>query len=73
MSVGKRDYFFKVADFIGLCNFECMAKTNLAILPFLSCGEVVKNSIFEYYTNVESLNCVVVCCCSSYNYLTKGY
>ena len=38
----------KVADFIGFfLNFEWLAKTKLAILPFLCCGEIVKNSIHD--------------------------
>ena len=34
----------KVADFVGLVNFNGTVKTKLAILPFLYCGEIVENS-----------------------------
>ena len=34
---------FKIAEFIGLFNFEWHNQTKIAILPFLRYGEIVKN------------------------------
>ena len=42
MSVDIKELYFKVADFIGLVHGA--AKTKLAILAFMYCGEFVKNS-----------------------------
>ena len=48
MSVGKRDYFLRLQTLLVFLILNGVAKTKLAILPFLCCAEVVKNSyLFE--------------------------
>ena len=44
MSVGKRDYFLRLQTLLVFLILNGVAKTKLAILPFLCCGEIVKNS-----------------------------
>ena len=45
MSAGITGLNLKVADFVGLVNFNGTAKTKLAILTFLYCRQILKNSI----------------------------
>ena len=44
MSVGERDYLSRLQTLLGFLIFNSLAKTKLAILPFLCCGEIVKTS-----------------------------
>ena len=45
MSVGKMDYLSRLQTSLVFLILIGLAKTKLAILPFLYCGEIVKNSI----------------------------
>ena len=45
MSVGNRDYLPRLQTLLVFLILNGMAKTKLAILPFLSCGEIMKNAI----------------------------
>ena len=45
---------FKVADFVGLVNFEWHSQTKLAMLAFLYCREIVKNSIALVYEAIKT-------------------
>ena len=45
MSVGNRDYLSRLQTLLVFSILNGMAKTKLAILSFLCCGEIVKNSI----------------------------
>ena len=53
MSVCKTDY---LSDFIGLFNFEWHRQKQLTILPFLCCGEIVKNSKGVAKVREDSVN-----------------
>ena len=44
MSVGKRDNLLKLQTLLVFLILNSMVKMKLAILPFLCCGEIVKNS-----------------------------
>ena len=44
MSVGKRDYLSRLQTLLVFLILNGIAKTKLAILAFLDCGEIVKNS-----------------------------
>ena len=44
MLVSKRDYLSRLPTLLVFLILNGMAKTKLAILPFLCCGELVKNS-----------------------------
>ena len=44
MSVSKRDYLSMLQTLLVIINLNDMAKIKLAILPFLCCGEIMKNS-----------------------------
>ena len=44
MSVGKRDYLSRLETLLVFLILNSIAKTKLAILPFLCCGKIVKNS-----------------------------
>ena len=45
MSFGKRDYLPRLQTLLFILILNGMAKTKFAILPFLCCGEIVKNCI----------------------------
>ena len=45
MSVDKRDYLSMLQTLLVFLILNGIAKTKLAILPFLCCGEIVKISI----------------------------
>ena len=45
MLVGKRVYLPRLQTLLVFVILNGMSKTKLAILPFLCCGEIVKNSI----------------------------
>ena len=49
MSVSKRDYLCKLQILLVFLILNDMAKTKLAILPFLCCREIVKNSSGSTY------------------------
>ena len=50
MSVGKRDYLSRLQTLLIFLILNGTAKTKLAILPFLCCEEIVKNSIDNLLT-----------------------
>ena len=43
MSLGKRDYLSRLQTLLLFFNLNDTAKTKLAIISFLYCGEIVKN------------------------------
>ena len=45
MSVVKRDYLSRLQTLLVFLILNAMIETKSAILPFLCCGEIVKNSI----------------------------
>ena len=45
MSVGKRYYLLRLQTSLVFLILNGMAKTKLAILPFLCCGEIMKTFI----------------------------
>ena len=47
MLLGKRDYLPRLQTFLVFLIMNGRAKTKLAILPFLCCGEIMKNSIIH--------------------------
>ena len=68
MSVGKRDYLSRLQTLLVFLILDGMAKMKLAVLPFLCCGEILKNSIhlvtwFELVSLLAHLCDVVTDCC----------
>ena len=49
MTVDKRDYLSRLSTLLVFLIFNGLTKTKLAILPFLCCWEIVKNSIVSFY------------------------
>ena len=47
MSVGKMDYLSRLQTLLVFLILIGLAKTKLAILPFLYCGEIVKTPIAQ--------------------------
>ena len=41
--------WYKIVDFISFLNFEWHSQNKLAILAFLSCEEIMKNSNDDYF------------------------
>ena len=56
----KRDYLSRLQTLFVILILNGMAKTKLAVLPFLCCGEIVKNSITLYTLYTSSQTSAIV-------------
>ena len=56
----KRDYLSRLQTLLVILILNSMAKTKLAVLPFLCCGEIVKNSITLYTLYTSSQTSAIV-------------